>query len=279
MRVLVLGAGGFLGRHLMQALAAAGHDARPGRPDWRQAHQPEAWAELLKGMDAAIYLPGTVRDRAAGQTGWLERLHHLAPLALLRAGVPRLIHVSALCGGHSGYALSKQAGDAALLDHARTRGQTLQVVRPSLVLGPGGITSRQLALLARLPWLPLPAAMQRCQLQPLRVEDLAEGLVRLLDAPAAGHPLPAVGAEIATLPDWLARRRAQSGAGPAAISTLAACWARLSARLGDHVSLTSWNRQTLDLMAHDSIEPDPTRTAWLPELLGRPLRSALEGPW
>lgn len=279
MKVLVLGAGGFVGGHVMAALRAQGHEARAGRPDWLQAHRPQAWQALIEGMDAAIYLPGTVRDRAHGRDGWFARLHHHAPLALLQAGVPRLVHVSALCAGTSAYARSKQAGDAALLAHAARSGQAVHIVRPSLVLGAGGVSSRQLDRLARLPWLPLPHAMQDCRLQPLRVEDLAEALCGLLDAPATGQPLPAVGPAVDTLARWLARRRARRGHAPARVRTLPERLARWTAALGDHIPLTAWNRQTLDLLAHDSIEPDPEKSAWLPRLLGRPLQSALEGPW
>jgi uncharacterized protein YbjT (DUF2867 family) len=279
MRVLVVGAGGFVGSYLVPALQAAGHGVLSGRPDWARAGRPEAWRSLLEGIDAAIYLAGTVRDHADGHAGWLELLHHRAPLALLQAGVPRLVQVSALCGGRSAYALSKHRGDAALLAQAAASGRALHVVRPSLLLGEGGLTSRQLALLARLPGLALPRAMQRCRLQPLRVEDLAPALVALLAAPASGRPLAAVGAEIDTLPGWLARRRAQRGGGAARMLDLPEWLVRTSARWGDHLRFTSWNRQTLDLLQHDSIEPDPALSAWLPELLGRPLHGALQGPW
>ena len=279
MRVLVVGAGGFLGRHLMAALQAQGHAAQAARLDWREAHKPETWATLVKGMDAAIYLPGTVRDTAQGRSGWLDLLHHQAPLALAQARPPLLIHVSALCAGPSGYARSKQGGDAALLAQAQQTGQPLHIVQPSLVFGPGGITSRQLQGLTRLPVLPLPRAMQTCRLQPVRVEDLVEALVRLLNHQPQGTPLVAAGDEIDTLPAWLARRRARLGKCPARIVTVPEWLTQASARLGDHLSISSWNRQTLDLLQYDSIAPDPEQTAWMTALLGRPLRSVLEGAW
>ncbi len=279
MRVLVAGAGGFLGRHLVEALQARGHLVQAARLNWAEAQQAETWVPSVKGVDAAVYLPGTVRDRAQGRSGWLDLLHHLAPLALAHAKPPLLIHVSALCAGPSGYACTKQAGEAALLALARQQGTALHIVRPSLVLGPGGISSRQLQGLTRWPLLPLPRAMQSCRLQPLRVEDLVEALVRLLAHAPQGAPLVAAGAEIDTLPAWLARRRAQQGRRAARVVTVPELLTQASARLGDHLSISSWNRQTLDLLQYESIAPEPQQTAWLPALLGRPLRSVLEGAW
>lgn len=279
MRVLVLGAGGFIGRHLCQRLQAAGHTSVVGRPDWSNAADPAAWRPLVEGVDAAVYLPGTLRDRALGRRGWLDLLHHQAPLALLNAGVARLVHVSALCGGQSQYALSKQAGDAALRMAAQQSGQVLHVVRPSLVVGTGGVSSRLLTRLARWPVLALPQAMQHCRVQPMRVEDLTDGLVALLSDADRGEPLAAAGPDIDTLAGWIARRRALSGAAPARVVSLPDALTRLSARLGEPLSRLSWNCQALELLGSDSIAPDATSTAWWPELLGRPLRSAMEGPW
>jgi uncharacterized protein YbjT (DUF2867 family) len=277
--VLVLGAGGFVGRHLLPALKAAGHRPWPGRPDWLQAHRPQAWASLAAGMDAAIYLPGTLHDRAGRQSGWMTRLHHHAPLALLQAGVPRLLHLSALCGGDSAYARSKRAGEQALLNGAAHSVQTLHIVRPSLVVGAGGSSSRQLQRLSAWPWLLLPRALLHCRVQPLRVEDLAEALTRLLRAPASATPLSAVGPESDNLTGWLQRRRALAGRPPARIAAMPDLLAQGTARLGNRVPLGNWNEQTLSLLHHDSFEPDPARSAWLPRLLGREARNPLEGAW
>lgn len=287
MRVLLIGAGGFIGRHAPATLHAAGHSVQAlGRAsgfDFQRAERPEAWLPQLDRSDAAIYLPGTMRDRLHGERDLLQRLHHRVPLALGQAcvqlGVRRLLHVSALCGGGSAYARSKQAGDAALLALAAGGGLDLHIVRPSLVMGAGGVSSRQFEVLSRLPWLPLPAALQLCRVQPLRVEDLAAALVACLLAPPPTRPWPAVGPEAAPVPEWIARRRAQRGQRPAVISTLPGPLVQMSARLGDHLPFSSWSREALALLAADSIEPDPHEAARLPQLLGRPLRPALEGAW
>ena len=133
MKILVIGAGGFIGSHLFRALAEAGHGAVRAnlRPvtDWER---PEAWQPVLAGVQGVVYAAGCLRDQQDGQRDLLDLLHHRAPVALADAcdatGVSRFVHVSALCGGVSAYARSKHAGEVALAGRAC-------VVRPSLVVG------------------------------------------------------------------------------------------------------------------------------------------------
>jgi uncharacterized protein YbjT (DUF2867 family) len=271
MNILVIGAGGFIGRHMTQALAAAGHRpvtaARRPLSDWAQ---PDAWAAALDGIDGVVYAAGCLRDQAGGERDLLDLLHHRAPAALARAcearGIARLVHVSALCGGVSAYARSKHAGDVALAGRA-------SIVRPSLVLGPGGVSSRLLDRLSRLPWLPLPAAVARCRVQPIRVEDLADGIVALLAAPGPHPDWTAVGPDTVSVAELIARRRAARGRAPATVQPLPDALSRLTARLGDHLPLGPWCSTALDLLAHDSIDPDAVSP------LRRPLRAATAGAW
>jgi uncharacterized protein YbjT (DUF2867 family) len=271
MKILVIGAGGFIGSHLRTALAEAGHEAVPAslRPltAWEQ---PEAWRALLEGVDGVVYAAGCLRDEANGATDLLDLLHHRAPAALAQAcdvaGGKRFVHVSALCGGVSAYARSKHAGDVALAGRAG-------IVRPSLVVGAGGVSSRMLDLLARLPWLPLPAEVARCRVQPIRVEDLAGGIVAMLASPHTLASWTAVGPEAATVAEWIARRRAMRGHRPARRIELPSALTRASARLGDLIPLGPWCSTALELLAHDSAEPLATSP------LGRPLRDAMQGAW
>lgn len=271
MKILVIGAGGFIGSYLCRALTEAGHQAV--RADLRPVtewERPEAWQPLLTGVQGAVYTAGCLRDQAGGVDDLLDLLHHRAPAALATAceaaGVQRLVHVSALCGGVSAHARSKHAGEVALAGRAC-------IVRPSLVVGVGGVSSRMLDLLARLPWLPLPAEVARCRVQPIRVEDLAAGIVAALQAPEQPASWTAVGPEAATVADWIGRRRFARGGSPARHIELPGALTRASARFGDLVPIGPWCSTALELLAHDSAEPDA------PSPLGRPLRAAMEGGW
>lgn len=271
MKILVIGAGGFIGRHLCQTLSDADHE--PVRAALRPVtawDRPEAWRPLLAGVQGVVYAAGCLRDQKDGVVDLLDLMHHRAPVALAdaceAAGITRLVHVSALCGGVSAYARSKQAGEIALAGRAC-------IVRPSLVVGAGGVSSRMLDLLARLPWLPLPAEVARCRVQPIRVEDLAAGIVAALTSPTPPASWTAVGPEAATVADWIARRRAARGSGPARPVALPQALTRASARLGDVVAIGPWCSTALELLAHDSVEPATASP------LGRPLRDAMEGAW
>jgi uncharacterized protein YbjT (DUF2867 family) len=271
MKILVVGAGGFIGGHLCAALASAGHEVvRATLRPVSAWDQPQAWAPLLAGVDGVAYVAGCLRDQAGGVGDLLDLLHHRAPVALAdaceAAGIARVVHVSALCGGVSGYARSKHAGEVALAGRAC-------IVRPSLVVGVGGVSSRMLDLLSRLPWLPIPAEVARCRVQPIRVEDLAAGIVAALASPLPPASWTAVGPEAATVAEWIARRREARGLGPARQFALPQALTRASARLGDVVALGPWCSTALELLAHDSAEP----AAQSP--LGRPLRDAMEGAW
>ncbi|MFT7774652.1 MAG: NAD-dependent epimerase/dehydratase family protein [Roseateles sp.] len=209
MKVLVIGAGGFIGRHICATLAKAGHEAvRASLRPFTAWERPGAWKPLLAGVDGAVYAAGCLRDQAGSALDLLDLLHHRAPFALARAcdteGVARLVHFSALCGGISAYARSKHAGEVALAGRAF-------IVRPSLVIGPGGVSSHMLELLSRLPWLPLPASVARCRVQPIRAQDLAAGIVAALTSPTPAASWTAMGPEAATVADWIARRRAARG--------------------------------------------------------------------
>ncbi|MFG6465806.1 NAD-dependent epimerase/dehydratase family protein [Roseateles sp. BYS87W] len=281
MRVLIVGAGGFIGRHVVAALQQAGHEAVRGAPrpvtTWEQ---PSAWQPLLRGVDAVVYTAGCLRDRAGGVSDLLDLLHHRAPAALASAceaaGIRQLVHLSALCGGVSAYARSKHAGDTALAGRAC-------IVRPSLVVGVGGTSSRMLDRLAWLPWLALPPQVARCRVQPVHVQDLAAGIVAFLQGPSCTGTWDAVGPEPLTVADCIARRRAARGLAPARLWALPWRVSRASARLGDLLAWGPWCSTALELLAHDSVGDTPPAAAAQPATahppLAQPLRDALAGAW
>jgi uncharacterized protein YbjT (DUF2867 family) len=149
MNVLLLGADGFLGRHLQIALETAGHRARRGvhRPvrradeiavDYARDVDPGAWRGRLTGFDAVINTVGILRDcRGRG----FDAIRDQAPRALFaacrEAGVRRVIQVSALgadAGAASRFHLSKRAAD----DFLATLNLEWVIVQPAFVYGLDG---------------------------------------------------------------------------------------------------------------------------------------------
>ena len=113
MRILLCGASGFIGGHLLTALRAAGHDVRclartpkqathPGflHGDFATDTTPEIWAPRLDSpgseIDAVINAVGIIRET---RTARFEPLHARAPIALFEAAAARnlrIIQISAL---------------------------------------------------------------------------------------------------------------------------------------------------------------------------------------
>ncbi|MDO4725404.1 MAG: NAD-dependent epimerase/dehydratase family protein [Comamonadaceae bacterium] len=296
---LLCGASGFIGRHIAQALRRAGWQVRAASRrsspalDFTQASTPAHWAPLLHGVQAVVNAVGLLRDSRARP---MTQVHDAAPRALFDAcaahGLRRVVQISALgiAHGATAYARTKRAADAHLL--ALTAAGQLDGValRPSLVFGAGGESTRLFLALARLPWLALPRPVLQARVQPLAVWDLADAVARLLPPPASAaasgstadataSTAPFTGlAELAgpqamTLAEYIAllrtQRAALEGQGPtrpARIWPLPHWLTRASARLGDALPFSPWCSQSLALLASDNVAGAHT----LPALLGRP---------
>ena len=213
MRVLVLGAGGFIGGRVCAGLLARGHDVVPCGRDAAALRRrfpgrlamaadlardgARDWLPRLAGLDAVV--------QAAGALGGpdLEAVHARGPAALFdacaAAGVARLVQVSALGAGPgapSRFHRTKRDADEHLLRLRAAAAATgggggrggWCVLRPSLVVGRGG---RSTALFAALAALPRPPRLGpgTWRVQPLHVEDLARAVAELLEAPAPVPPL------------------------------------------------------------------------------------------
>ena len=213
MRVLVLGASGFIGSHAAAALRAAGHDTVAAKIDFTRALRAEDWLPALHEVDAVLNAVGIIRERGRRS---FNTLHYAAPRALFDAckvaGVRRVVQISALGAdesARSGFHRTKRRADEYLagldLDWA--------VVQPSIVFGEGGGSARLFALLAALPITPVPGD-GRQSVQPIHIDDLVEALVKLLGVPTKIR-LHAVGPRAITLREWLRLLRAQMGLGRA----------------------------------------------------------------
>ncbi len=281
MRILLLGATGFIGRHLLTALRAAGHDvvgagrgpAPEGVADWlevdyRRDQRTEDWLPRLSTVDAVVNAVGIFREAAAGD---FDALHWAGPRALFaaceQAGVNRVIHLSALgatTDAPTRYWRSKAAGDAAL----RSSRLNWVIVRPSLVFGAYGRSSRLFLMLAALPWLALPVTQGK--VQPIHIDDLCAVIVRLVanDAPERLE-LAAVGPRALSLQDYLDVLRKGLGLPKQPRLLLPNWFCRLFARLARYAPGSLLTTDSLTMLASDNCaDPAPVT-----ELLGKPPRA------
>jgi NADH dehydrogenase len=220
--ITVFGGSGFLGRHLVRALAKrhyrirvavrrpdlAGHLQPLGRVGQIHAVQanvrhPGSVAAAVRDADVVINLVGILFERGrqrfqAVQTFGAEQ----AALAATAHGA-RMIHVSAIgadAQSTSIYARSKAQGEQAVL--AASPGAT--IFRPSIMFGPEDDFFNKFAALARiLPALPLVGG-GATRFQPVFVGDVAEAIARAVDGHAkAGTIYEAGGPEVRSFKELL----------------------------------------------------------------------------
>lgn len=221
--VLVTGATGFIGRHLVPALAARGHRvvrlSRTPAPGATVAalHDAPALTGLLRGIGTVVHLAATTGK--APRTDYF-RTNVDATATLLRAaeqaGVARFIHVSSIAVACADkrrcwYAQSKEAAERLVL------GSTLAttIVRPTQVFGPGSALLAALRRLARLPVVPAFDG-GHARLQPVFVIDLAEMLADVVDGGASGpEPVELGGPEVVTIREVLDRLHRRDHGRPA----------------------------------------------------------------
>src|SRR3989441_10663083 len=199
-RVFVTGATGFVGRTVIQALRAEGYVVRcwvggaagPARGGVGAIERVEGdvlsrqtLEEGMAGGDAVVHLVGIIREHVPTNTTFY-RVHVQGTSNVVAAaasvGVRRYIHMSALGareGARSRYHQTKWAAEEAV--HACSLPWT--IVRPSVIYGRGdGFVSLLVRLVRRLPVVPL---IGGGRLQPVPVEQVAQGLARALARPAA----------------------------------------------------------------------------------------------
>jgi uncharacterized protein YbjT (DUF2867 family) len=150
-RILILGASGFIGSAIGHALLARGDELRalgrdPGRNratlpaaewvagDLRQLTEPNAWTALLYGIDAVINASGALQS---GLRDDLVAVQDRAIAALVRAaeqaGVQRFVQISAAGAGTQPreFMQTKARGDEAVA----ASGLSYTILRPGLVIG------------------------------------------------------------------------------------------------------------------------------------------------
>lgn len=213
-RVLVLGGSGFVGRHVCEqlnrlgwqitvptrrAVNAASVQSLPGLTVIEASvHQEADLARLMPGHDAVVNLVALLH----GNEKRFEQVHVQLPgkiaSAMKKAGVQRLVHVSALGAdpqGPSMYQRSKARGETVL----HNAGLQLTILRPSVIFG---AEDKFLNLFADLqavaPFMPLAGSGTR--FQPVWVADVARAVAVCLQKPdTIGQTYELCGPDVLTL--------------------------------------------------------------------------------
>lgn len=282
MKILLTGASGFIGRHILAALTARGHDVVcPVRgvavktdiggasfvpAQFAHMTRPDDWLPWLHGVDCVINAVGVF----SANTQELDAVHTQAPRALFEAARgTRVIQISALGAdvqADTAFLRTKAAADEAL----RRRAGTAFIVQPSLVYGPGGASAAWLERLALMPVLLLPAGGQQL-IQPVHIDDLVAGIVSLVDVPAdESVTIAFCGPTRLSIREYLQVLRDGLGsAGRQYVIPVSMALCKAVAPIGERVSGGLLSRDSLIMLERGNVaDPQPFE-----RLLGRPARA------
>lgn len=209
--VTIYGGSGFVGRHLVRALAKRGWRIRVAvrRPDLAGHLQPlgvvgqiqpvqanlrypDSIARAAEGASAIVNLVGILYESGAQTFDAVQAEGAASVAKAAKAEGARLVQMSAIGADKdsaSGYGRSKALGEAAVFAAKRDA----IVMRPSIVFGPEDDFFNRFASLARIsPFLPLIGGGET-KFQPVFVGDVAEALAKAVEGEAKGGEIYELG--------------------------------------------------------------------------------------
>jgi NADH dehydrogenase len=215
--VTVFGGSGFLGRHVVRALAKRDYRVRVAvrRPEMAGHLQPIGKVGQIHAVQANLRYPASIaaamRDAsivvnlvgilAEGGKQSFDAVQAQGAAAIAQAASAvgaRMVHVSAIgadATSESAYARAKAAGEQGVLEAV----PTATILRPSLVFGPEDAFTNRFAALAQMsPVVPLIGGSTR--MQPVYVGDVATAVADAVDGktrPGATYELG--GPEVLTM--------------------------------------------------------------------------------
>ncbi len=215
--ITVFGGSGFVGRHVVRALAKRGYRVRVAvrHPDLAfhlqplggvgqiqavQANLRFRWSidRAVQGADHVVNLVAILHEGGQQRFDALQDFGARAVAEAARAVGAGLTHVSAIGADEasdSKYASTKALGEAAVLETIKSA----VILRPSIIFGPEDGFFNKFATMARYsPALPLIGG-GNTKFQPVYVGDVAEAIARSVDgALKAGKVYELGGSEVRT---------------------------------------------------------------------------------
>jgi len=281
--LLVTGANGVLGRHLLRTLSASGGSGpaaavvrsegaadtvrslpEPGRPDVHVVdyQDVEGLTKAMQGRRFVVHLVGILKEsKHSRYVDAHERATAAVAEAAARAGVERIVYLSILGsepGSSNACLASKGRAEQALLASS----VPATVIRLPMVLGEGDLASRALRGEAQAHILPLLDGGTSLE-QPIDAEDVVQAILQALGRPElSGRALDLAGPESLAAKELVLRAAALYGNRPRFVPVPAAL-ARLAVRvLARFMEAPPLTEPMLEVLLHDDrIDPLPAARA------------------
>lgn len=294
MKVLILGATGFIGSAILRRLVADGHEVTGlGRsPQKSMRMMPQAswiaadvdrlsvsdWARLIESQDAIVNCAGALQD------GWSDDLAKTQEKAMLRLyeaakarGGRFILQISARTDGAAGdtpFLATKRRADEALA----ASGLPFVILRPALVIGRNAHGGTALIrALASIPAI-TPLIHADNMVNAVSLDDVAQATSMAIDGRiAAGSDLDLVAAKDVTLAELIGSHRQWLGLPRARLLSIPPALAKPVTLTADLAGLLGWRsplRSTAMAVMSEGVlssrkTPDNLHFADISEALGR----------
>ncbi|HEX5230928.1 MAG TPA: NAD-dependent epimerase/dehydratase family protein [Bradyrhizobium sp.] len=277
-RVLVTGADGFVGRHLVPYLAAQGYQviAASRTVSWSDSPdilpaplpdlaQPFDWQPLLQQCDVVIHLAGIAHKFAVDDL--YDRVNHRAAAALAeaasRCGIRHMVFISSIAAQsgsfsdqelreddpprpNNPYGRSKLAAERAI----REAGVPFTILRPVVIYGEGEKGNfATVHRISRLP-IPLPFGALKARRSVLSIENFNSAITTVLSNPRArGETFIVSDPTPLTVADLITRYRVSLGRS-SWLLPLPEKWLELALKIVGQTAM--WERLGCPLIANPS---------------------------
>jgi len=281
--ILLTGATGFIGRHLISALLKEGHhitacSRNPDRLqdlqgvnltvvaiDFSKAISPHDWIAHLEGIDVVINAAGIITETA---TQSFNDIHTNAPVALfnacVEANVNRVIQISVLgadaqtgkddVATMSHYHQSKQAADDVLMSLPLD----WWVLRPSIIYGDGAKSMGLFRALSMLPIVLLVGSGKQF-IQPIHIDNVVASTLISVASIDAKKQLDLVGSSVISyvsfmqkIRDWLSNSEIGLSSKLRSINLTIPLATTLS-KVGRWINEPSLNPQSINMLAQSKV--------------------------
>lgn len=269
--VTIFGGSGFLGRHVVRALARRGWRIRVAvrRPDLAFHLQPIGGAGQIMAVQANVRYPETITRAIEGADAVVNLVGILTEggkqgfdsvqaggaraiaTAVKAAGITDFVHVSAIgadAGSAAAYARSKAAGEAAVKDLV----PSAVIVRPSVMFGPEDNFFNKFGSIARLSPV-LPVFAPATKFQPVFVGDVAEAIAIAVDGGATpGAVYELGGPEVRSMQQLMETVNHETQR-DRPLWAMPMCFARLQAKIGSFLPNPPLTHDQIKLLQSDNV--------------------------